>query len=78
MCFSKAPKQPDPLPIPQAAPPPTILPSEVSAQAAGEAQRKRTEQLRYGFASTIKTGGRGIIGTGAELAPQGQGKLKLG
>lgn len=82
MCFS-SPKVPDaqPIPIAAAAPSPTVSPSEVSPQVAGEVRRKRIEQLRYGFASTIKTGGQGIVGTGPELSPTGtttQGKTKLG
>lgn len=84
MCIfgSKQQQPPAAQPIPQMAPAPTITPSEVSAQAAGESRRKRIEQLRYGFASTVKTGGKGITGSGPELASNGmsvgQAKTKLG
>lgn len=77
MCFS-SPKPPDQQPIPVAAPTPTITPSEISPQAAGEARRKQLEQLQYGLASTIKTSPLGITGTGSDLASTGQGKKSLG
>lgn len=82
MCFS-SPKIPDaPAPPPAAAvippPPPIVQPSEVSAQTAAEDRQKRIQQTRYGLASTIKTGAQGIVGAGAELQPQTQGKTTLG
>jgi hypothetical protein len=76
--FSK-PKTPEmPAVAPAPAPTPTPTPSEVSPQMSDEARRKRLERLRSGFASTIKTGARGITGAGAELSPTGSGKTKLG
>lgn len=80
MCFS-SPKIPD-TPAPPAAtvipPPPIVQPSQVSAQTASEDRQKRIQQTRYGLASTIKTGAQGIVGAGAELQPQTQGKTTLG
>jgi hypothetical protein len=70
----KTPDVPTPQAIPQPAPTPTIQPSEVSAAASGEARRKRLEQLRYGFASTIKTGAQGVLVPDSTSA----GKTKLG
>jgi hypothetical protein len=78
MCFAKAPKVEAPAPVPAPAPAPVITPSEVSPQSANEARRKRLDALRYGLASTIKTGPRGLVGAGAELSSSGQGKQKLG
>lgn len=79
MCFfgGKTPEPPAVQPPPTPAPPPVITPSEVSPQAAGEARKQRLDQLRYGFASTIKnTGGAaGVLDT--SNAP-GAGKQKLG
>lgn len=61
----KSPAMPAAAPLPAPAPVPT--PSEVSPQVAGDARRKKLEQLRRGLSSTIKT--RGIVGSGAELQP---------
>lgn len=65
-------------PVQAAAPAPTILPSEVSAQNAEDNRRKQVERLRSGIASTIKTSPRGILGTSPELQPGSTGKQKLG
>lgn len=79
MCFFGSPKTPSVSPAPTPAPAPTITPSEVSPQASDEARRKRLERTRFGLASTIKSGPRGIVGSGAELNPMyNQGKAKLG
>jgi hypothetical protein len=56
---------------------PTIIPSEVSAQTAGDARKRQIEKLRYGMASTIKNRG-GMFGSGAQLAGQQTGKTTLG
>lgn len=66
--------------IPTPAPVPTVLPSEVSAQTNDAVRKQRIEQLRYGFASTLKTGGRGITGSGPDLNSTSAtpGKNKLG
>lgn len=82
MCFFSKPKAPS-VPIPAAAPipapSPVITPSEVSPQQAGEARRKLLQQKRFGLASTIKTGARGLTGAGPELsAPSLTGVQKLG
>lgn len=69
----KAPATPPPPP-----PAPVVTPSEVSPQAAEETKRKQLDKMRYGYASTIKTGPRGITGGGADLvsgASGGKGKL---
>jgi hypothetical protein len=82
MCFGSKkqsmPAAPTIVSAPAPAPTPTIIPSEVSPQQAGESKRKRLEQLRYGLASTIKTGTRGIMGSGSELQAPTTGKKKLG
>lgn len=77
----KSPDMPNtaPAPSPESNPPPTIVPSEISAQSADESRRKRLQSLRYGLASTIKTSPRGITGSGPELrAATLYGKDKLG
>lgn len=50
-----------------------------SSQTSEQERKKKVERLRYGLASTIKTRGRGITGSGAELS-SGQlvGKNSLG
>lgn len=80
MCFGGGKiEQPPMVSAPPApAPAPTILPSSVSAQAAGETRRKQLERLQYGIASTIKTSPKGILGTGPDLQASGTGKDKLG
>jgi hypothetical protein len=65
-----------PMPTPSPAPVPT--PSETSGQLAGESRRKRLERLRGGFGSTIRSGGRGITGRGADLSAPSSGKTLLG
>lgn len=68
MCFgggnSKTPSVSAPPPM---APPPVIQPTEISAASAGEARRKKLEQLRFGLASTIKTSPKGITGVKPDL-----------
>ncbi len=85
MCFFKTPKIPDAPSAPPAAyvppppPSPTVLPTEVSAQTAQDQRTKQVQALRYGLASTIKTGPRGIAGNGPELQPATSGaKTTLG
>ncbi len=81
MCFGSrqsAPASPQIVQAPAPSPTPVITPSEVSAQQAGESRRKKLDQLRYGLASTIKTGSSGIMGAGAELKAPSTGKTKLG
>lgn len=76
MCFSGGGKV-QTVKTPVAAPTPTITPSESSAATSPEARRKRLERLRYGMASTIKTG---VGGVAAPLSTQAttQPKTKLG
>lgn len=63
-CFGGSPKPPQASPPPNLAPPPTILPTNVSEVSAQETARKqRLAQLRYGFASTIKTSPKGLVET---------------
>lgn len=80
MCFMKSPKVPEAQPIPEPAPAPSPVPSTTSSQTAEESRRKRLESTRYGLASTIKTGARGISGTGADLNSTStiMGRDKLG
>lgn len=62
-CFA-APKPPQSSPPPTLSPPPTVLPTTVSEVNAQETARKqRIQQLRYGFASTLKNSGgaRGLV-----------------
>lgn len=74
MCFS-TPKPPATQAAPVISPPPTILPTNVSEVSAQETARKeRISQLRYGFASTIKTSPQGVLDT----SQQGTGKTTLG
>lgn len=75
MCFGGGkPKVPDVQPVPTPAPAPTVLPTSVSEVSAQEsARKKRIANLRYGFASTIKTK---PIGT--NMNPDNGGKKTLG
>lgn len=85
MCFFSSPKVPDAPPPPPApaaiAPPPSPMssnPTNVAAQAQADRQRK-VQQTRYGLASTVKTGPKGIVGAGPELQPtNASGKTTLG
>lgn len=73
MCFG-SPKPPTPQAVPPISPPPTITPTNVSDVSAQETARKqRVAQLRYGFASTIKTSPQGITGTGSDVQPSNTG-----
>lgn len=80
MCFfgsGSKPKEVAPPPLP----PPTPIPSpaEVSPLAEDEARRKRLDRQRAGFAATLKTGPRGVTGSGANLSSaNATGKAKLG
>lgn len=82
MCFfgggGNPPTPPTPVAPPTPAPAPVPTPSVTEVAAQGETRRKQLEQLRYGFASTLKNSGgaRGILDTPA-LAPD-QTKNKLG
>ena len=79
MCLFSKPKAPEPMaPPPTPAPIPVITPSEVSPQAEAEGRRKRLDRLRFGLASTVKTGPRGISGAGADLQAPVTGKTRLG
>jgi hypothetical protein len=78
MCFFSKPKTPEFKPVP--APPPTPIPqpSEVSPLAEDEARRRRLERQKSGFAATLKTGPRGVVGAGPELQPRIAGRVSLG
>jgi len=84
MCIFSKPKTPAPpvmpaTPAPPPMPPPPTPTPEVASQVASDSRKKRLEQLQYGLASTIKTGARGLTGTGADLKSSGfYGKSKLG
>ena len=78
MCLFGSNKVDTPAPPPVPSPPPVPTPSDVGSQVAGDLAKRRRDQLRYGLQSTIKTGGRGITGYGAELSTAGSGKNKLG
>jgi len=78
MCFG-SPKTPQVQAAPAPAPAPSILPSEVSPQAAGADRQKNLAKLRQGLVSTIKTSPAGITGAGADLqSPTLLGKKVLG
>jgi len=73
MCFGGTPKTPSPTP------PPAPAPIATEPQAAVVKSKDQLERLRFGLASTIKTGPRGITGSGPNLSPvQTAGKIKLG
>lgn len=73
MCLGGAPKAPSPTP------PPAPAPVPIEPQAGVVKPKDQLERMRFGLASTIKTGPRGITGTGANLSPvQSAGKAKLG
>lgn len=72
MCMGGSPKAPSPTPPPAPAPIPT------EPQQAVVKSKDQLERLRFGLASTIKTGPRGLTGSGANLtsvAPTGKTKL---
>lgn len=60
---------------PKADPKPTIQPEEASPSGQAETRKKRTEQYRQGFASTIKTS---PVGLQDENTPGLGTKTKLG
>lgn len=63
-CFGGGPKPPSASTPPPMSPPPTILPTNVSEVSSQETARKqKLQQLRYGFASTIKNqgGAQGLV-----------------
>ena len=70
MCVGGSPKAPEIKEAPKADPRPTIEPSESSPSGQAESRKKRVQQYRTGFASTIKTSPLGI--------QDDQGKTKLG
>lgn len=73
MCFGGGGKTPSP----QAPPPPA--PVAVEPQAGMVKSKDQLERLRFGLASTIKTGPRGLTGSGANLSSAWTtGKTKLG
>lgn len=82
MCFFKSPSVPDAPPPPPAQavipPPPTVVPTQVSQVSAVEDRKKKIASLRFGLASTIKTGPRGIVDGAPELQGQNGGRQTLG
>ena len=73
MCLGGSPKAPSPTP------PPAPAPMVMEPQAGVVKSKDQLERLRYGLASTIKSGPRGLTGTGANLTSATQaGKTKLG
>ena len=79
MCFFGSKSAAPPAPTPAPAPLPTPTPSEISPQTAQDVKKKQLDMMRYGLASTIKTGPRGLVGTGPNLnSSNQQGKTKLG
>lgn len=80
-CFGGSkPKVVQPEPVPTPAPTPQIVaPSEVDSAKTEEERRKKLNRLRRGMMSTIKTGAKGISGSGTDLMQQIMtGKDKLG
>lgn len=75
MCFGGKPKTPAAQPAPPPAPPPPT-PSEPTATQADS--RKLMDRFRYGLSSTIKTGPRGVTGSGSDLFGNTNLKSKLG
>ena len=53
-------KAPDITPAPTPAPRPTITPTETSPAGQAQTRKKRVNQYRSGFASTLKTGAQGV------------------
>lgn len=76
MCFGGSGKVAQ-VSTPVAAPTPTITPSESGVTTSPEARRKRLERLRYGMASTVKTGVGGV-GSSLSTPATTQVKTKLG
>ena len=73
MCFGGKPK------TPQATPPPSPAPTPITIdQNIGTQRRSQLDRLRQGLASTIKTSGRGITGSGPNLTGATNKKAKLG
>ena len=82
MCFSKTkmpniPKEELPEPAPTPSPVPSPIPTETESQVTADKRRKKTEAVKYGLLSTIKTSPRGIMGNGVDLS-SGTGKKTLG
>ena len=73
--FGGKPKVAAPAPAPVMAPPPAPVATESQKN---PQDKDRLSRLRYGMAETIKTGGRGLSGGGAELTGAIPGKQKLG
>lgn len=76
MCFFSAPKTPDapppPPPPPTISPAPQVIPSQ-NAETSEFDRVQKQQKLRYGLASTIKTGPLGIVDT--QAAPTGKTTL---
>lgn len=75
MCFGSKQKVPDPGPPPDPTPPP---PTPAEPGATQTDVKKQIDKYRFGLASTIKTGPRGITGSGADLYSDKKLKTKLG
>ena len=75
MCFfGSSPKQ-QPITVPTPSPAPTY--SDPSSQNTAGDKRRKLAALRYGMLSTMKTGGRGVTGKGADLiSPAASGQNK--
>lgn len=75
MCFGGTKKQDMNVPV-APSPTPAPSPSELSPQTA-ETKRAKIDAMRFGMASTMKTGPGGVTGAGADLSiPQAQGTKK--
>jgi len=79
-CFGGGGSAPDPVVVPAPAPSPTpISPSEVEGQVTAQDRRRKLARMRSGLSSTIKTGAKGLTGSGSDLISQMlSGKDKLG
>lgn len=74
MCLFPQPKKQElPPPTPPPAPQPIPQPAETSPTETADQRRRRTEALRYGVLSTIKTGPQGTTGSGPDLVAPAAG-----
>jgi len=83
MCFgggSKDEYQPPPTPVVPPPLPQPVPPTETAPMETADRKRRKIEALKYGMLSTMKTGGQGVVGTGAELNKPiaNEGKKTLG
>lgn len=68
MCIFNSPKSQEmPAPPPPPAPAPLPTPADPNPTETADQKRMRIEGIKRGMASTIKTGGAGITGSGPDL-----------